>query len=129
MAQGWSKLFSRINWLNRPSKATSLGATNLNKSDYALDEIDNRVIQLDTTKADMNVVNGMVSDVSLDESNGVLAITYKDGSTKTYDTNLEKIAVNFNYDSETERLILTMPDGTTQYVDLSALIKIGRAHV
>lgn len=122
MSQGWNKLFSRINWLNRPSKATSLGATNLNKGDFALDEIDNRVIQLDTTKADMNVVNGMVSDVSLNESNGVITITYKDGSTKTYDTNLEKIAVNFDYDSETERLILTMPDGTTQYVDLSALI-------
>lgn len=122
MSQGWSKLFSRINWMNRPSASTSLGATNLNKSDYALDEIDNRVIQLDTIKADMITVNGMVSDVSLDNTTGILTITYKDGSEKTYNTNLQKIAVNFGYDSETERLILTMPDGTTQYVDLSALI-------
>lgn len=122
MSQGWSKLFSRINWMNRPSKATSLGATNLNKSDYALDEIDNRVIQLDAIKADTITVNGMVSDVSLDATTGVLTITYKDGSEKTYNTNLQKIAVNFDYDSETERLILTMPDGSMQYIDLSALI-------
>ena len=122
MSQGWSKIFNRINWLNRPSTNTPLNATNLNAGDSAIDELDNRVIQLDTIKADMNVVNGMVSDVSLNESNGVITITYKNGSTKTYDTNLEKIAVNFRYDSETERLILTMPDGTTQYVDLSALI-------
>ena len=122
MSQGWSKLFSRINWLNRPSKATSLGATNLNKGDFALDKIDDRVITLDTIKADKIEVNGMVSDVSLNESNGVITITYKDGSTKTYDTNLEKIAVNFSYDKDTQKMILTLPDGTKQYVDLSALI-------
>lgn len=122
MSQGWSKIFNRINWLNRPSTNTPLNATNLNAGDSAIDKLDDRIITLDTVKADMQVVNGMVSDVSLNESNGVLTITYKDGSTKTYDTNLEKIAVNFRYDSESERLILTMPDGTTQYVDLSALI-------
>lgn len=122
MSQGWSKVFSRINWKNRPNKTTALGAGNLNKGDYAIDELDNRVIQLDALKADMNEVNGMVLDVSLDAATGVMTITYKDGSEKTYNTNLQKIAVNFGYDSETERLILTMPDGTTQYVDLSALI-------
>lgn len=122
MSQGWSKLFSRINWFNRPIKTTSLGATNLNKNDYALDKIDDRVITLDAIKADKIEINGMVSDVSLDNTTGILTITYKDGSEKTYNTNLQKIAVNFGYDSETERLILTMPDGTTQYVDLSALI-------
>ena len=122
MSQGWSKLFSRINWMNRPSKATSLGATNLNKNDYALDKIDDRVITLDAIKADKTEVNGMVSDVDVNESNGVITITYKDGSTKKYDTNLEKIAVNFSYDKDTQKMILTLPDGTKQYVDLSALI-------
>lgn len=122
MSQGWSKIFNRINWLNRPNTNTPLNATNLNAGDSAIDKLDDRIITLDTVKADMQVVNGMVSDVSLNESNGVLTITYKDGSTKTYDTNLEKIAVNFRYDSESERLILTMPDGSMQYIDLSALI-------
>ena len=122
MSQGWSKIFNRINWLNRPSTNTPLNATNLNAGDSAIDKLDDRIITLDTVKADMQVVNGMVSDVSLNESNGVLTITYKNGSTKTYDTNLEKIATNFTYDYSTQRLVLTLSDGSKQYVDMSALI-------
>ena len=122
MSQGWSKIFNRINWLNRPSTNTPLNATNLNAGDSAIDKLDDRIITLDTVKADMQVVNGMVSDVSLNESNGVITITYKNGSTKTYDTNLEKIATNFTYDYSTQRLVLTLSDGSKQYVDMSALI-------
>lgn len=122
MSQGWSKIFNRINWLNRPSTNTPLNATNLNAGDSAIDKLDDRIITLDTVKADVNVVNGMVSDVSLNESNGVITITYKNGSTKTYDTNLEKIATNFTYDYSTQRLVLTLSDGSKQYVDMSALI-------
>ena len=122
MSQGWSKIFNRINWLNRPNTNTPLNATNLNAGDSAIDKLDDRIITLDTVKADMQVVNGMVSDVSLNESNGVITITYKNGSTKTYDTNLEKIATNFTYDYSTQRLVLTLSDGSKQYVDMSALI-------
>ena len=122
MSQGWSKIFNRINWLNRPSTNTPLNATNLNAGDSAIDKLDDRIITLDTVKADMQVVNGMVSDVSLNESNGVITVTYKNGSTKTYDTNLEKIATNFTYDYSTQRLVLTLSDGSKQYVDMSALI-------
>lgn len=122
MSQGWSKIFNRINWLNRPSTNTPLNATNLNAGDSAIDKLDDRIITLDTVKADVNVVNGMVSDVSLNESNGVITITYKNGSTKTYDTNLEKIATNFTYDYSTQRLVLTLSDGSKQYVDMSKLI-------
>lgn len=122
MSQGWSKIFNRINWLNRPSTNTPLNATNLNAGDSAIDKLDDRIITLDTVKADMQVVNGMVADVLLNESNGVLTITYKNGSTKTYDTNLEKIATNFTYDYSTQRLVLALSDGSKQYVDMSALI-------
>ena len=122
MSQGWSKIFNRINWFNRPSTNTPLNATNLNAGDSAIDKLDDRIITLDTVKADMQVVNGMVSDVSINESNGVITITYKNGSTKVYDTNLEKIATNFTYDYSTQRLVLTLSDGSKQYVDMSALI-------
>ena len=122
MSQGWSKIFNRINWLNRPSTNTPLNATNLNAGDSAIDKLDDRIITLDTVKADMQFVNGMVADVLLNESNGVITITYKNGSTKTYDTNLEKIATNFTYDYSTQRLVLTLSDGSKQYVDMSALI-------
>lgn len=122
MSQGWSKIFNRINWLNRPSTNTPLNATNLNAGDSAIDKLDDRIITLDTVKADMQVVNGMVADISVNDADGVITVTYKNGSTKTYDTNLEKIAVNFTYDYLTQRLVLTLSDGSKQYVDMSALI-------
>ena len=43
----YSKVFSRVTWENEPSTATPLNQTNLNKSDYALDVIDDRVVELD----------------------------------------------------------------------------------
>ena len=122
MSQGWSKIFNRINWLNRPSTNTPLNATNLNAGDNAIDKLDDRIITLDTVKADMQVVNGMVADISVNDADGVITVTYKNGSTKTYDTNLEKIATNFTYDYSTQRLVLTLSDGSKQYVDMSALI-------
>lgn len=122
MSQGWSKIFNRINWLNRPSTNTPLNATNLNAGDSAIDKLDDRIITLDTVKADMQVVNGMVSDVSLNSNTGVITVTYKNGSHVDYDTNLEKIAVNFSYDYVNQRLVLTLTDGSKQYVDMSALI-------
>lgn len=122
MSQGWSKIFNRINWLNRPNTNTPLNATNLNAGDSAIDKLDDRIITLDTVKADMQVVNGMVSDVSLNSNTGVITVTYKNGSHVDYDTNLEKIAVNFSYDYVNQRLVLTLSDGSKQYVDMSALI-------
>lgn len=122
MSQGWSKIFNRINWLNRPSTNTPLNATNLNAGDSAIDKLDDRIITLDTVKADMQVVNEMVADVSLNSNTGVITVTYKNGSHVDYDTNLEKIAVNFSYDYVNQRLVLTLSDGSKQYVDMSALI-------
>lgn len=122
MSQGWSKIFNRINWLNRPSTNTPLNATNLNAGDSAIDKLDDRIITLDTVKADMQVVNDMVADVSLNSNTGVITVTYKNGSHVDYDTNLEKIAVNFSYDYVNQRLVLTLTDGSKQYVDMSALI-------
>ena len=40
------KVYQRINWENDPSTNTPLSEDNLNKMDYALDQIDNRVVQL-----------------------------------------------------------------------------------
>ena len=42
----WSKVYSRVNWVNKPSTATPLNASNLNSNDYALDVIDSRVVEL-----------------------------------------------------------------------------------
>lgn len=117
-----TKAYSRINWQNSPSTSTALNETNLNKMDAALNEVDNRVISLNTNKLDAATAQGMVKDVTFEEETGIFTVTYLNGVTATIDTKLEKIAVNFAYDSENERLVITLDDGTVQYVDLATLI-------
>ena len=41
-----NKAYKRINWENRPSTATPMNETNMNKMDYALDVVDTRVVEL-----------------------------------------------------------------------------------
>lgn len=113
---------NRINWENEPSEETPLNETNLNKMDYALYEVDGRVVAMDTTKLDTATGNTLVQSISFDESTGTFTITKLNGTTVTINTDIEKIAVNFDYDSANQRLVITLDDGTVKYVDLSALI-------
>lgn len=117
-----NKTYGRINWENYPSDETPLNESNLNKIDSATDEIDNRVITLDTTKATKEEVSTLVQDVTFEEKTGIITIVKKNGSKVTIDTQMEKIAVNFSYNAGTQQIILTLIDGTKQYIDLSALI-------
>ena len=111
-----------INWENYPSDETPLNERNLNKMDAAIGVIDDRVITLDTTKATKTEVATLVADVTFEESTGIITITKKNGSKITIDTQMEKIAINFDYNPTTQQIILTLIDGTKQYIDLSALI-------
>lgn len=72
------------------------------------------------TKADaaLHIVN-----VSVNETNGVFTFTRNNGTTFTVDTALEKIATNWYFNSTTQKLELTLKDGTVQEVDLSAFVK------
>lgn len=117
-----NKAHSAINWENYPSDETPLNERNLNKMDGSIDIIDDRVITLDTTKATKAEVATLVADVTFEESTGIITITKKNGSKVTIDTQMEKIAVNFTYNPTTQQIILTLIDGTKQYIDLSALI-------
>ena len=117
-----NKAYTRIDWENYPSINTPINESNLNKMDAALDELDNRVISLDTSKATKTEVATLVADVSFVESTGIITVTKKNGSVITIDTKMEKIAVNFDYNSDTQQIILTLIDGTKKYIDLSALI-------
>ena len=124
------KVYSRINWLNKSeSLTTPLGKTNLNKMDKAIDTIDNEVVSisattesLDTTKADKDQLNNMVTDISFNDKNGVISITKYDNTVLNIDTAIEKIAVNFEYNAQTQQLILTLESGEKQYIDMSAII-------
>ena len=117
-----NKAHSNVNWKNYPSSETPINEQNLNKMDNSIDEIDNRVIVLDGTKANKTEVAQLVKDISFDENTGIFVITKKDGSTFTIDTKMEKIAVNFTYDTELQQIILTLIDGTIERIDLSDFI-------
>ena len=117
------KVFQRINWQNYPSEETPLNESNLNRMDYALDEIDDRVIALDTEKAEQTTVDNLVKSIAVDDETGVITITKENGSQTTIQTTLNKIAINFGYDFNTQELILTLNDGTEARIDLSTLIQ------
>lgn len=124
------KVYTRINWLNKlESLTTPLGKTNLNKMDKAINLIDDEVVsmsakidEIDTTKVSADQLNNMVTDVSFNDKNGVISITKHNGTVLNIDTAMEKIAVNFEYNAQTQQLILTLENGEKQYIDMSALI-------
>ena len=118
----YSKTYARINSENAPSKKTALSATNLNKMDLALNNLDDRVIELNTIKAEQSIVNDLVKEITFEQETGIFKITKQDGSEVTYDTKLEKIAINFEYDSLNQKLIITLEDGTKQEVDMESLV-------
>ena len=118
----YQKIYSREHWENFPSEKTAINRDRLNNIEGGIDAIDDRVCALDTTKVDLTKANELVKEILWDESNGTLTVVKMNGSKAVIDTKLEKLAVNFKYDPQTQQLIITLDDGTTQKVDLSALI-------
>ena len=116
------KIYSRINWENFPSEKTAVNESNLNKMDLAIDNLDDRVVAMDASKVDLTKANELVKEILWDESNGTLTVIKMNGSRAVIDTKLEKLAVNFTYNPQTQQLVITLDDGTVQNVDLSALI-------
>jgi hypothetical protein len=116
------KAHSNTNWEEYPSDKTPLNKRNLDKMDNSIDIIDDRVIVLDTTKFDKSDAQLLVKTIDYNQSNGVFTINYYNGTAATIDTLLEKLAVNFDYDYDTQQLIIELSDGEKKYVDLSALI-------
>ena len=117
-----NKAYNRTVWEDYPSVNTAVNQVNLNNIEKGIDEIDNRVVTLDTIKVNKTEIAPLIKEISFDESNGIFTITRKDGSKFTIDTKMEKIAVNFTYNPTTQQIILILIDGTKQYIDLSALI-------
>ena len=117
------KAFSRINWQNYPSEDTPLNESNLNRMGSALDTIDDRVITLETTKADGTTVATLIESIAVDDETGEITITKQNGSTQTIQTTLNKIAVNFAYDYATQKIKLTLNDGSVAEIDISSLIQ------
>lgn len=118
----YQKIYSLIGYKNFPSEDTPLNETNMGAMDRAIDEIDNRIVAMDASKVDLTKANELVEEILWDESNGTLTVVKMNGSKAVIDTKLEKLAVNFKYDPQTQQLVITLDDGTVQNVDLSALI-------
>lgn len=118
----YQKIYSREHWVNFPSESTAINATRLNNIESGIDAIDDRVCALDTTKVDLTKANELVKEILWDESNGTLTVVKMNGSKAVIDTKLEKLAVNFKYNPQTQQLVITLDDGTVQNVDLSSLI-------
>lgn len=118
----YQKIYSREHWENFPSEKTAINRNRLNNIESGIDAIDDRVCALDTTKVDLTKANELVKEILWDESNGTLTVVKMNGSKAVIDTKLEKLAVNFTYNPQTQQLVITLDDGTTQNVDLSSLI-------
>ena len=71
-------------------------------------------------KFDTSEAQALVKEVTFSEGSGVFTITKYDGSVQTYDTALEKVALDVRLDGQ--QFVLTLTDGTEQRVDLSAFL-------
>lgn len=116
------KKYARINWQNRPSTATSLGATNLNHMDVFLNEVDNALIEMETAKLGIKTANSMIKSITFDKDKGLMTVKQLDETTFTYDWNVEKIPVSFTL-SEDGILTMTTQDGTQFTANIANLIK------
>lgn len=117
-----AKRYARINWKNRPSTATALGATNLNHMDAFLNEVDNALIEFDASKLSVEFANKMFVSLTIDVNTGIITAAQYDGTVYTWDLNLEKIPVSFSL-SEDGVLTMTTEDGTEFTANIADLIK------
>lgn len=116
------KAHSNINWVNRPSLETPINETNLNKMDRSIDTIDDRVIVLDTTKAQQSDLLSCLNNITYDEKSGVFVFTWVNGTSLTVDLNIEKIPISFEM-SKDGIITMTTADGETYTADVASLIK------
>lgn len=91
--------------------------------DIAINELDNRVIQLNANKLGIDVANLMVSSWVMDLNTYVITVTQLNGTVKTYDLNLERIPVNITLDRNTGIMTFTFADGSKQTINIADLIK------
>lgn len=70
--------------------------------------------------------NTLISEVDVNLSSGVITVKQKDGTTKTFDTALEKVPAKFEFVEEGEKqyIKITNVDGTSTKTDVSQLMNI-----
>lgn len=118
-----NKVYTRINWENEPSDNTPLNETNLNKMDFALNEVDNRLIEQDTTKLSKTDASNDIVNWTINEDTGVITVTRRNGEKIIFDLNIEKIPVSFSL-SDDGILTMITDDGATFTANIGAMIPI-----
>ena len=118
-----NKVYTRINWENYPSEKTAVNESNLNKMDSALNEIDTRVVEHETTKANVASLNELINYWHIDETTGVITIHKVSGEQIIFDLNLEKVPVGFSM-TDDGILIMTTDDGTEFTANIGSMIPV-----
>lgn len=118
-----NKVYTRINWKNYPSEDTPLNEQNLNRIDGALDQVDSRLVAMDTTKVNVADLSDNVKSWTMDEETGVITIEKYSGEQVIFDLNIEKIPVNFAL-SNNGILTMTTDDGSTFTADIGGMIPV-----
>ena len=113
-----------VNAVNLPSQDTALEADNLNHMEQGIKTNDTRITTIgnDAMYA-ADVANCLFGQPTYDKDTGTFTFPKKGGGSFTLNTDLEKLAINFDFDEQTQKLIIYLEDGTTKEVDLSALIQ------
>ena len=119
-----NKAFTMFEWKNEPSVDTPLSADFLNKVNFGLNEVDNRVVTFSATKANQSDYLTVLGNVVYDEKHGIIQFTKPNGAKININIGLSKIESNLDYDNETNQFILKLADGKIKYIDASELIKI-----
>jgi hypothetical protein len=101
---------------------TALGATNMNHMDVFLNEVDNALIEMEAAKLNIATANSMIAGITFDKDKGLMTVRELNGTTYTYDWNVEKIPVSFSL-SEDGILTMTTQDGTQFTANIADLIK------
>lgn len=98
----------------------------LDQNKAAKSDVPTKVSQLtnDSNYQSAEQLAGVIKGVTVDDSTGIFTFTKYDGSTFQVDTLLEKVVTNFEYDEDTQSLVLTLEDGTKQTIPMAAFIDI-----
>lgn len=119
----YSSAHNNIDWHNKSEDlSTPLGKSNLSKINTELKIHDERILELDLTRLTGEDIASAVKGISLDKTTGIITITHWDNTTESIDTLLEKIAVNFTFDEDTQELKITLDDGTVKSISLASFI-------
>lgn len=87
-----------------------------------IEAINNNFAEVQNNYALKSELSKLFKNVDFNNKTGTFTFTFVDGTSKQIDTNLEKVVMNFSYDSATKELVLTLDDGSEMRIPMTAFI-------